>query len=1009
MKEKIKRVAIVLNVILLIAVYFVYQSHALWKIDHLFGDFNMEAKANGIPDPRIVVVTIDEDSVAALGQFPWDRAVYAQLLANMNQEGNLPKAIAFDVIFSEPSDPDSDMAFAEALAAHPNVVFPVVGNMTNDEVLSNSSIAKRDELIQAGSVLKPYELFADLVQQAHINRVVSPDGIIRQTWLKLKGPDGEIIPSLAYKAVEMAGVDLSKYDDMTDPRKNDDPVAKNTITIDYQLETDDMMSVSFIDVMEGAVPPDLFKDSIVFIGFTAVGLSSDGGQDTGATPIEKNIKLVYAHANIANQLLNGTYVTYAPDWAELLLALILFALFIWLPWKLKNVYSFVIFIVAALGVLYGQYAVYDAAKLHVNIVYALLAMILAYLANVSLKSYLDSVQKSFVTRQFGRYISPDLVKQIVDKDIDIELGGDLKHITILFLDIRGFTPLSEKLTPPELVDTLNTMFNMITETTLRNEGTIDKFIGDAAMILFNAPLNVAEHERMAVKTAYEIQQGMKKIRDEIMERYGCEVNVGIGIHSGNVVVGNIGSYLRVDYTAIGDNVNIAARIESQTRRDKSTSRNKCTRRPKRTSSSTRARIACSKASPIRLKFTKFLASSKNERSEIMRKNLIRLMALLLVVVPFLGVWANESSAASSRVAVIKELTGAAKVKKAGGSKEFTAFAKMSLNEGDVLSVGNGGSALLQFANGTSEDDKMTVGENAKLTFSKLSNKKGTTTKVSMWSGSAWVDVKSIANKDDQFTLETPTAVMGVRGTHFMAVVNPFTGSTQLSVAAGIVSMLPPLGSFGASTPPPQLFYPSQTILALPSLTGLPAIVPAPIDPLTMVNQAGSALIEAMLRASIDIQQENARLMSQYAKDLAVQQSELDRTQNNIDNLVSVLVNQAIATKIIQQATIDRIQEELLRNTGQKTDLSVKEMQLSNEERKKQELQREAEKKSKEEAEKRKLEEAQARNKELIEKIKKQQEEQKKAAEEEIKKKKDKAFSDYESQLDEAGKKRLQEA
>ncbi|QJD81875.1 adenylate/guanylate cyclase domain-containing protein [Cohnella herbarum] len=275
---------------------------------------------------------------------------------------------------------------------------------------------------------------------------------------------------------------------------------------------------------------------------------------------------MYAHANITNQLLNGTTVSYMPNWSELALSLLLFALFVYLPWRLKNIYSILLFLAVFAGVLYGQFALYQASAIHMNIVYALLAMILAYLANVSLKSYMDSVQKSFVTRQFGRYISPDLVKQIVAQDIEIKLGGDLKLITILFLDIRGFTPLSEKLTPPELVDTLNTMFNMITETTLRNEGTIDKFIGDAAMILFNAPLDVAEHERKAVKTAYEIQQGMNKIRDEIMEKYECEVNVGIGVHTGNVVVGNIGSYLRVDYTAIGDNVNIAARIESQTKK-----------------------------------------------------------------------------------------------------------------------------------------------------------------------------------------------------------------------------------------------------------------------------------------------------------------------------------------------------------------------------------------------------------------------------------------------------------
>ncbi|QMV43885.1 CHASE2 domain-containing protein [Cohnella cholangitidis] len=564
MKERIKRIAIVLNVLLLVATYFVYQSHSLQKIDNLLFDFDMKKVADHNPDPRIVMVAIDDASLAELGRFPWDRAVYAPFLANLNQEGNLPKAIAFDIIFGEESEnPDSDMAFAEALASYPNVIFPVTGIMGD---VFSTSIAKRDELIKAQAIAKPYELFSDLVQLAHINRVVSKDSVIRQTWLNIQGPDGEVVPSLAWKAAEMAGADLSKYADLTDPIKSGEPVAKNTVTIDFQLETDDFMTVSFVDVLNGALPPDLFKDSIVFVGFTAVGLSSDGGQDTGASPIEKNFKLMYAHANITNQLLKGTNVSYLPNWVELSLTLLLFALFVFIPWRLKNVYSILIFLVVFAGILYGQFAVYQSSALHINIVYAMLAMMLAYLANVSLKSYMDSVQKSFVTRQFGRYISPDLVKQIVAQDIEIKLGGDLKLITILFLDIRGFTPLSEKLSPPELVDTLNTMFNMITETTLRNEGTIDKFIGDAAMILFNAPLEVVEHERMAVKTAYEIQQGMNKIRNEIMEKYQCEVNVGIGIHTGNVVVGNIGSYLRVDYTAIGDNVNIAARIESQTKK-----------------------------------------------------------------------------------------------------------------------------------------------------------------------------------------------------------------------------------------------------------------------------------------------------------------------------------------------------------------------------------------------------------------------------------------------------------
>lgn len=564
MKEKVKKIAVALNVLLLLGMFFVHQSGSLERIDRLLFDYDMSKAADHTPDSRIVVVAIDDSSLAALGRFPWDRAVYAPFLANLNADGYEPKAIAFDILFSEASEsPDSDMAFAEALASYPNVILPVAGIMGD---VFGTSTAMREEYIEAQAIARPYELFADLVELAHINRVVGNDNVIRQTWLNIRGPDGEAMPSLAWKAAEMAGAELGKYAEMTDPSRYGEPVAKNTITIDYQLVTDDMLTVSFIDVLEGALPPDLFKDAIVFVGYTAIGLANDGSQDTGASPIEKNFKLVYAHANIANQLLNGTSVGYPPNGVELALLALLFALFVWLPWRLKNVYSILVYLAVFAAVLYGQYAVYQVWTLHVGVVSALLGMTLAYLANVSMKSYMDSVQKNFVTRQFGRYISRDLVQQIIEQDIDIKLGGDLKNITVLFLDIRGFTPLSEKLTPAELVDTLNTMFNMITETTLRNSGTIDKFIGDAAMILFNAPLDVEDHERMAVKTAYEIQRGMKDIRDKIMDKYQCEVNVGIGIHTGNAVVGNIGSYLRVDYTAIGDNVNIAARIESQTKK-----------------------------------------------------------------------------------------------------------------------------------------------------------------------------------------------------------------------------------------------------------------------------------------------------------------------------------------------------------------------------------------------------------------------------------------------------------
>ena|GEM_PF-374850 len=565
MREKIKRIAILMNAVILAAVVLIYYSHVLSRIDNILIDYNMKQAATHQPDEHIIVVAIDDESLQDLGRFPWDRAVYPAFLDMMNQPGYEPKAIAFDVTFNEESDPDSDAALAEGLSYFDNVILPVIGS-SEGEVFATTRVHP-DEYPTVYSVSKPIPAIADQVEMAHINRVISDDAVIRQVWLKIQTREGEVIPSLAYRAAELAGVDLSKYDALTDA--STDPgkrSAKNTLTIDYRNVTEDFTTVGFSRVLNGEIPPETFKDAIVLIGFTAVGLSDDSGQDSGVTPVEKNMKLVYVHANIVDQMIKGTTVGNLPMWVEWLVGLLLFAFFILIPWRMKNIYSILVYLAVLAGVLYGQFAIYQQWTTVVTTADILLAITLVYLTNVSLKSYLESTQKSFVTRQFGRYISPDLVKQIVAQDIDIKLGGDSKNITILFLDIRGFTPLSEKLTPPELVDTLNTMFNMITETTLRNRGTIDKFIGDAAMILFNAPLDVDNHAVMAVKTAFEIQQQMKKIRDEILDKYGVEVNVGIGIHTGNVVVGNIGSYLRVDYTAIGDNVNIAARIESQTKK-----------------------------------------------------------------------------------------------------------------------------------------------------------------------------------------------------------------------------------------------------------------------------------------------------------------------------------------------------------------------------------------------------------------------------------------------------------
>ena len=563
MKSRVNKVFLIGNIVLLLLVLFFYRTYTFEKLDSLLLDYNFRETATHQPSEDIIVIAIDNASIEELGQFPWDRSIYSAFLDMVNVEGYEPSAIAFDITFSEPSNDDSDYIFTEALAAYDNVILPVVG-ITEGEVF-RTSVAKQDQLLKAREIIRAYKPFADVTEEAHINRVSSHDGVIRQVWLNISGPDGEVIPTLAYKAVDMAGYDLSKYKHVTDLKKTSDPIAKNTVTVDYNLVTDDFMTVSFVDVLYGEFPSENFKDAIVFVGFTATGLANESGQDSGVTPLERDARLVYVHANIANQLIHQELVQYIPNWLEQLLIVLLFALFMWLPWKFKNIYTFIMFIAAIMIVFISQFYLFKTNNYYIMITSILAAIAVAYLFNLSLKAYQEQQQKNFVTRQFGRYISPDLVNQIVKKGMDIELGGSSKHITVLFLDIRGFTSLSEKLTPAEVVDVLNTKFTMITNTALQFGGTIDKFIGDAAMILFNAPLDLENHEAQAIRTGYQIQKNMKPIRDQLFEKYGVEVNIGIGIHAGPVVIGNIGSYLRMDYTAIGDTVNTASRIESGTK------------------------------------------------------------------------------------------------------------------------------------------------------------------------------------------------------------------------------------------------------------------------------------------------------------------------------------------------------------------------------------------------------------------------------------------------------------
>ncbi|MFC5405714.1 FecR domain-containing protein [Cohnella soli] len=275
---------------------------------------------------------------------------------------------------------------------------------------------------------------------------------------------------------------------------------------------------------------------------------------------------------------------------------------------------------------------------------------------------------------------------------------------------------------------------------------------------------------------------------------------------------------------------------------------------------------------------------------------------------------------------------------------------MSLNEGDILTVGSNGSAVLAFANGSAEDDRMTVTAGSTLSFSKLSNRKGTITKVSMFNGSAWVEVKSITNKDDAFSLETPTAIMGVRGTHLLVTVDPISGATHLTVAAGIVNTR----TTDADNPDEKDVYPTQSALVVNDGKDLSQVTIASVDVTRLLKQSDGRIAQAIMEAAGEIQIENDRKMNQYLVQLAPQdnQSEKTRVKTNVENILGAITDQALSEGLISQSRINEILNAVREQAGVEIDLTKKSIMLTEEEKRVKEEQRKKDEEARKRAEER---------------------------------------------------------
>lgn len=505
-------------------------------------------------DGEIVVIGMDQYALDLLGPMPWPRDYMADVINYLNADPETaPAVIGVDVLYvGESGDPNADAALAEAAAYGENVVVASAATFGSDLVTEGSEF-----YMDTMAVLAWDEPFADLaaaVETGHINSMADTDGYIRHGLLYVDTPNGRI-PSFARVAYE-------KYAEVKGLERNPVPEtnAEGFFYLPYTAEPGGYYDgVSFVDVLDGAVDPAYFAGKIVLIGPYAAGMG-----DEYRTAIDHAAPM-YGVEILANQIdafRSGFLPRECSEALQLALLFLWCAVLVWLLRDRRVRTSMVIWLVACVGWIGVCLLAYRSGWVLHALWFPLAASVI-FFGSVAANYIRSQREKRRITATFGRYVDPAVLKELlVQGGAAEQLGGQMHEIAVLFVDIRGFTTMSEALDPPTVVEIINRYLTLTTECIMRYRGTLDKFVGDCTMAFWNAPLPQEDPVYLACCAAMDMVEGSKALGEELQKKYGRTVNFGVGVHVGPAVVGNIGAPQRMDYTAIGDTVNTAARLEA---------------------------------------------------------------------------------------------------------------------------------------------------------------------------------------------------------------------------------------------------------------------------------------------------------------------------------------------------------------------------------------------------------------------------------------------------------------
>lgn len=538
-KKLIRPVAI--GTALAVMVFLAYQRGLLDTFELKSIDFRFQIRGPIASKVPIVLVSIDQDSFDELQlPWPWPRTLHAMLIRKL--AAGQPKLIAFDILFTEPKpDPREDQALADAIRAAGNVIlaaeFTEVPSDFGPRTTINLPIPPiREHALGYGPA----------------NLVTDRDGIVRRARQALTFQD-RTFPGLAYQIYQgFAGLEALQGRE----------ISLAPLLINFRGPPRSYPIVPYYRILRDEIDPSVFKDKIVIVGAFSPSL-----HDIFPTPFSASDPTagVEIQANLVDTLASNDPIVPFPGGGHHTLFILLSAITIWVAFHFKPMKAFAV-VLTLMGVhIFASLYLFSFHQSWMPMVPTFLGVWLSY-GGITLDNYIREQKERIRTRAtLSKYVSADVAEELLKDREGLGFGGMRRHITVLFSDIRGFTSISEAIGPEQVVNLLSDYFGQVTHIVFKHGGTIDKFIGDAVFAIFGAPKSHGDDAVRAVKTGLEMIELVESLGPKWTQIIGRPLKVGVGINSGDAVVGSIGSEIRSEFTAIGDTVNLGSRLEGLTK------------------------------------------------------------------------------------------------------------------------------------------------------------------------------------------------------------------------------------------------------------------------------------------------------------------------------------------------------------------------------------------------------------------------------------------------------------